>query len=152
MTLEQLVGACAYDTTVIVFLHGCRFSRSECEDKGLMCMPVLKIESGPDGILAYISSEKEKDDYDLTPTRENMKAILDEAFGNWYVSKRDELAKEIVNSGEYDDEVIERFLSDTEYESIDEMTEKIDELKDEVENMRSAFEDIYHASKEFVDY
>ena len=147
MTLGQMFGA-AYDVEIRVFQRGVKVEK-ENYDANLMQMPVFKIERDPEYLVAYVGFEKEQDDYDLTPTKDNMKSILDEAFGDWFDARKDDLIKEAIATGDYDDDIIERYLADTEYSSIDEMTEKLDELKEKVEEMESDLYEIYTLANKY---
>lgn len=146
MTLGQLFGS-AYDTEIEVLRRGEKIEK-EKYDATLMAMPVFKIERSAESIVAHVGDVIQQDDYDLTPSKENMRAILDEAFGDWFESRRNDVVQEIVASGEWDDEVIERYLVNTEWKSIDEMTEEIGELREKVEEMQDAIEEIYNIARD----
>ena len=147
MTLGQMFDA-AYDAEIRVFQRGGKVEK-ENYDANLMQMPVFKIERDPEYLAAYVGVEKEQDDYDITPTKDNMKSILDEAFGDWFDARKDDLIKDAIATGDYDDDIIERYLADTEYSSIDEMTEKLDELTEKVEEMESDLYDIYEKASKY---
>ena len=148
MTLGQLFGA-AYDTEIEVLRRGEKIEKEEY-DATLMAMPVFRIDKCADALVAHVGDAIQQDDYDLTPSKENMKAILDEAFEKWCDARRNDLIQEIVASGEWDDEVIERYLVNTEWDSIDEMTEEIGELREKVEEMQSAMEEIYNLARDYA--
>lgn len=151
MTLIQLLDVYQAPISVFRSVNGVYERVERYLDAQYTQLPVMRIGRDPDGIVAYLGVEIERDDYDLTPTKDNMKSILDEAFGSWFEARKDDLIKDAIVTGDYDDEIIERYLADTEWNSIDEMTECIDELRDKVESMQETLEEIYRYAREYAD-
>lgn len=152
MTLEQFFDAVG-DANVEVYSHTTGRVNKENYTPEMMQLPVRKIVRTAENMEVYIGTVVEVDEVeDKYPTFKSIVSAQQEALQQWfdekYDSMRSEVIQEIVAGGEWDDEIIERYLADTEWKSIDEMTEEIGELREKVEEMQDAIEEIYNIARD----